>query len=166
MNPDTATSDCRIVALSQLIPPRQPSASSGTQNPSLPWNHQEPLCGTPFPQVALDRQGRSYRFSFGEVMRSLGHVPIIPGVGRNHTGSFWVGTGCHPKGDSQTATAAAGFAIGPLERFKPKPNSLITRLFLQGTAARLRSSRTHRRPRSDWRPSAARHHNQSAVGQR
>jgi hypothetical protein len=30
----------------------------------LPWNHQEPLCGPPFPQVTLDRQGRSYRVSF------------------------------------------------------------------------------------------------------
>jgi hypothetical protein len=30
---------------------------------SLPWNHREPLCGPPFPQVALDRRGRSYRFS-------------------------------------------------------------------------------------------------------
>jgi hypothetical protein len=124
----------------------EPPAGIEPATPSLPWNHQEPLCGTPFPQVALDRRGQRYRFSFGEVMRSLGHVPIIPGVGRNYTGSFWVGTGCHPKGDSQTATAAAGFAIGPLERIKPKPNSLITRLFLQGTAARLRSSRTHRRP--------------------
>jgi hypothetical protein len=25
--------------------------------PSLPWNHQEPLCEPPFPQVALDRKG-------------------------------------------------------------------------------------------------------------
>jgi hypothetical protein len=39
--------------------------------PSLPWNHREPLCGTPFPQVAPDRRGQSYRFSFGKVMRSL-----------------------------------------------------------------------------------------------
>jgi hypothetical protein len=69
-----------------------------------------------------------------------------PWVGRNHTGSFWVGAGCHPNRDSQTAIAAAGFAIGPLERFKPKPNSLIARPFLQGRAARPTSSRTHRRP--------------------
>jgi hypothetical protein len=34
----------------------------------LPWN-QEPLCGPPFPKVAPDRRGRSYRFSFGEDMR-------------------------------------------------------------------------------------------------
>jgi hypothetical protein len=25
--------------------------------PSLPWNHREPLCGTPFPQLAPDRKG-------------------------------------------------------------------------------------------------------------
>jgi hypothetical protein len=31
--------------------------------PSLPWNHREPLCGPPFPQVALDRRSRSYRLS-------------------------------------------------------------------------------------------------------
>jgi hypothetical protein len=37
--------------------------------PSLPWNHQEPLCGTLFAQVTPDRRGQSYRFSFGEVMR-------------------------------------------------------------------------------------------------
>jgi hypothetical protein len=40
------------------------------ENASLPWNHREPLCGPPFPQVAPDRRGRSYRFSFGEVVRS------------------------------------------------------------------------------------------------
>jgi hypothetical protein len=39
----------------------------GTAMNHLPWNHQEPLCGTPFPQVAPDRGGRSYRFSFDEV---------------------------------------------------------------------------------------------------
>jgi hypothetical protein len=38
----------------------------------LPWNHQEPLCGTPFPKVAPDRTGQSYRFCFGEGMRSPG----------------------------------------------------------------------------------------------
>jgi len=39
----------------------------------------EPLCGAPFPQVARDRSRQSYRFSFGEVMRSLpSHVLIVP----------------------------------------------------------------------------------------
>src|SRR5918996_3895721 len=49
----------------------EPPAGIEPATPSLPWNHQEPLCGPPFPQVAPDRRGRSYRFSFGEVMRSL-----------------------------------------------------------------------------------------------
>ena len=40
--------------------------------PSLPWNHQEPLCGPPFPQVAPDRRGQSYRFSLDEGMRFHG----------------------------------------------------------------------------------------------
>ena len=40
-------------------------------NASLPWNHQEPLCAAPLSQVTPDRRGRSYRFSFDEVMRSL-----------------------------------------------------------------------------------------------
>ena len=39
--------------------------------PSLPWNHREPLCDPPFPQLTPDRRGRSYRFSFDEVIRSL-----------------------------------------------------------------------------------------------
>src|SRR5215203_3993886 len=42
-----------------------------TGDPSLPWNHREPLCGPPFPQVTPDRKGQSYRFSSGEVMRSV-----------------------------------------------------------------------------------------------
>jgi hypothetical protein len=50
------------------------SAGSGLpglelETSSLPWNHQEPLCGGPFPQVTRDRRGLSYRFSFGQVMR-------------------------------------------------------------------------------------------------
>jgi hypothetical protein len=49
----------------------EPPAGIEPATPSLPWNHQEPLCGTPFPQVAPDRKGRSYGFSFAEVMRSL-----------------------------------------------------------------------------------------------
>jgi hypothetical protein len=54
-----------------------------TGDPSLPWNHREPLCGPPLPQVTLDRRGQSYGFSFGEGMRSLsGHAlggsPGIP----------------------------------------------------------------------------------------
>src|SRR5215216_5283430 len=53
----------------------EPPAGIEPATPSLPWNHQEPLCGTPFPQVAPDRRGQSYGFSLGEGMRSLsGHA--------------------------------------------------------------------------------------------
>jgi hypothetical protein len=48
----------------------EPPAGIEPATPSLPWNHREPLCGPPFPQVAADRRGQSYRFSFGEVVRS------------------------------------------------------------------------------------------------
>ena len=30
--------------------------------PSLPWNHREPLCRSPFSQVVCDRRTQSYRF--------------------------------------------------------------------------------------------------------
>src|SRR5215217_4239911 len=49
----------------------EPPAGIEPATPSLPWNHREPLCGAPFPQVTPDRRGQSYRFSSGEVMRSL-----------------------------------------------------------------------------------------------
>ena len=49
----------------------EPPAGIEPATPSLPWNHREPLCGPPFPQVARDRRGRSYRFSLCEGMRSL-----------------------------------------------------------------------------------------------
>jgi hypothetical protein len=56
----------------------EPPAGIEPATPSLPWNHREPLCGTPFPQVKPDRRGQSYRFSFGAVMRSLsGHTQIV-----------------------------------------------------------------------------------------
>jgi hypothetical protein len=48
----------------------EPPAGIEPATLSLPWNHREPLCGPPFPQVTPDRKGRSYRFSFGQVMRS------------------------------------------------------------------------------------------------
>src|SRR5678815_4071749 len=47
-----------------------PPAGIEPATPSLPWNHKEPLCGPPFPQVGLDRRSRSYRFSSCEGMRS------------------------------------------------------------------------------------------------
>ena len=49
----------------------EPPAGIEPATPSLPWNHQEPLCGLPFAQVTPDRRGQSYRFSFSESMRSL-----------------------------------------------------------------------------------------------
>jgi hypothetical protein len=49
----------------------EPPAGIEPATPSLPWNHREPLCGTPFSQLTPDRRGQSYRFSFGEVMCSL-----------------------------------------------------------------------------------------------
>ena len=49
----------------------EPPAGIEPATPSLPWNHREPLCEPAFSQVALDRKGRSYRFSLGEGMRSL-----------------------------------------------------------------------------------------------
>ena len=49
----------------------EPPAGIEPATPSLPWNHQEPLCGSPFSQVGLDRRGGRYRFFFDEVMRSL-----------------------------------------------------------------------------------------------
>jgi hypothetical protein len=44
-------------------PPASPSSATRTT--------RRQLCGPPFPQVALDRRGRSYRFSLGTVMCSL-----------------------------------------------------------------------------------------------
>src|SRR5215216_6576816 len=48
----------------------EPPAGIEPATPSLPWNHQQPLCEPPFPQVTPDRQGQSYGFSLGAVMCS------------------------------------------------------------------------------------------------
>jgi hypothetical protein len=48
-----------------------------TGDPILTMEPPEPLCGTPFSQVTPDRRGQSYRFSFGEVMRSLSNHALI-----------------------------------------------------------------------------------------
>ena len=62
----------------------EPPAGIEPATPSLPWNHQEPLCEPPFPQLTPDRQGQSYRFSFDAGMRSLSkHVLVVSGVSRN-----------------------------------------------------------------------------------
>jgi hypothetical protein len=55
----------------------EPPAGIEPATPSLPWNHRVPLCGPPFPQLAPDRSRRSYRFSFGQVMRSRSSQPLI-----------------------------------------------------------------------------------------
>jgi hypothetical protein len=55
----------------------EPPAGIEPATPSLPWNHQEPLCEPPFSQVAPDRRGRSYRFSFDAVMRSLSSRVLV-----------------------------------------------------------------------------------------
>jgi hypothetical protein len=65
----------------------EPSAGIEPATPSLPWNHREPLCGPPFLQVALDRQGQSYRSSFGEVMRSLcSRLALMVAMSRSSSG--------------------------------------------------------------------------------
>jgi hypothetical protein len=71
----------RIPAFALVSAYVEPPAGIEPATPSLPWNHQEPLCGPSFPQVTPDRRGQSYRFSFDEVMRSLSnHAPIVPGA--------------------------------------------------------------------------------------
>src|ERR671912_511826 len=40
----------------------EPPAGIEPATPSLPWNHQEPLCGSSFLQVTFDRTGQSYGF--------------------------------------------------------------------------------------------------------
>jgi hypothetical protein len=67
----------------------EPPGGIEPPTPSLPWNHQEPLCGPRFSQVTLDRQGRSYGFCFDAVMRSLlsGVVAAVGVVGpQRHRG--------------------------------------------------------------------------------
>jgi hypothetical protein len=67
MRPRTPLRPAFVLVIGLVEPP----AGIEPATPSLPWNHQEPLCGPPFPQLAPDRRGQSYRFSCGEVMRSL-----------------------------------------------------------------------------------------------
>jgi hypothetical protein len=65
-----ARNDGRL-AFPMVIGLVEPPAGIEPATPSLPWNHQEPLCGPPFPQLAPDRRCQSYRFSYGEVSESL-----------------------------------------------------------------------------------------------
>ena len=55
----------------------------------------------------------------------------------------WFLAGCHPNRGTQAAIAAAGFAVGPVEVFEPRPNSPITRPFIQGAATRPTSRPAH-----------------------
>jgi hypothetical protein len=59
----------------------EPPAGIEPATPSLPWNHQEPLCEPPYPQLTPDRQGQSYRFSFDGVMRSLSSHALLTAEG-------------------------------------------------------------------------------------
>jgi hypothetical protein len=84
----------RLLAARQVVAGRglacwfvmEPPAGIEPATPSLPWNHQEPLCEPLFAQVKLDWRGRSNRFSFAEVMRSLRSVVAAVGV---------IGPQCH-----------------------------------------------------------------------
>ena len=49
----------------------EPPGGIEPPTPSLPWNHREPLCGPPLPQLTPDRKGRSYALSSPAVMRSV-----------------------------------------------------------------------------------------------
>jgi hypothetical protein len=90
-------------------------ASRPDPNAYLPWNHQEPLCGSPFPQVTPDRRGQSYRFSFGEVMRSLRRSASC-----HH--AYPAQAAEAPNSDSRIATACSGIASWrSVNPFAPKP---------------------------------------------
>jgi hypothetical protein len=56
-----------------------------TGDPILTMEPPGPAVRTPFPQVTPDRRGRSYRFSFGQVMRSLQSRLIAAGAGHHPT---------------------------------------------------------------------------------
>jgi hypothetical protein len=58
-----------------------------TGDPILTMDHQEPLCGPPFPQVTSDRSGQSYRFSFDQVMRSVwSRLAVMVAMSRSSSG--------------------------------------------------------------------------------
>jgi hypothetical protein len=89
----------------ELVRCGEPPGGIEPPTPSLPWNHREPLCAPPFPQVASDRSYQSYRFSFGEVMRShawdswsLKQIILRPGVHKDRPlpTARWRGGWCVP----------------------------------------------------------------------
>jgi hypothetical protein len=78
---------------------------------------------------------RSYAFTYRRT--------IIVRASRNDTGSCLVGAGCDPNTGSQSAIAAAGLAIGRLERFE-QVNSPITGPFLQRSGSNPFQARNRR----------------------
>ena len=100
----------------------EPPAGIEPATPSLPWNHQEPLCGPPFSQVAADRRGPSYRFSFDAVMRSGSSIhrsslaqplsPVVPdhrlgGVMSRHAAAWRIASTAVPLADAMMVKAHA-----------------------------------------------------------
>jgi hypothetical protein len=78
----------------------EPPAGIEPATPSLPWNHREPLCEPPYPQLTPDRKGESYRFSCGQVMCSpSSHVVMVTGAG-HHPSREWPG---HSRGQPRWA---------------------------------------------------------------
>jgi hypothetical protein len=48
-----------LTAFALVSPLVEPPAGIEPATPSLPWNHQEPLYGPPFPPVTFDRKCQS-----------------------------------------------------------------------------------------------------------
>ena len=59
----------------------EPPAGIEPATPSLPWNHQEPLCGPPFPQVTPDRRAEVIGSLSAKVLRS--REQLVLGEDRN-----------------------------------------------------------------------------------
>jgi ubiquinone/menaquinone biosynthesis C-methylase UbiE len=96
------------------------------------------LCTVPDPAVALAEVARVLRpggrLAFLEHVRAEGRLATWQD--RLTPVQVWLAGGCHPNRDLEAAITAAGFTLGPLERFEPSPNSPLTRPFIQGTATR------------------------------
>jgi hypothetical protein len=98
----------------------EPPAGIEPATPSLPWNHQEPLCEPPFSQVVLDRKGQSYGFCFDAVMRSLPSA-VVGAVGvvgpQRHRGvggrADRPAVNLHPRGEDPASRPAQMKASGP-----------------------------------------------------
>ena len=94
------------------------------------------LCTVPDPAAALAEVARVLRpggrLAFLEHVRAQGRLATWQD--RLTPMQVWLAGGCHPNRDLEAAITAAGFTIGPLERFEPSPNSPLTRPFIAGTA--------------------------------